>query len=71
MLRSRLFAFEESSSNPDVVVLGYSGATRHDAAGYTLNVAVAGSVVTSATVGSASAASPRCAPIVRAAQLGK
>ncbi|HET6519821.1 MAG TPA: flagellar filament capping protein FliD [Geminicoccaceae bacterium] len=49
----RLFAFEASSSSPDVVVLGYGNATRHGAAGYALNVAVSGGVITSANVGGA------------------
>jgi flagellar hook-associated protein 2 len=48
-----LFAFEMSSSSPDVVLLGFDRDTRYSAAGYQLNVAYAGGAITSANLGGA------------------
>jgi flagellar hook-associated protein 2 len=48
-----LFAFEMSSSSPDVVLLGFDGDTRHSASGYQLNVAYSGGSITSANLGGA------------------
>jgi flagellar hook-associated protein 2 len=48
-----LFAFEMSSSSPDVVLLGFDANTGYSAAGYQLNVAYNGGAVTSANLGGA------------------
>ena len=48
-----LFAFEMSSSSPDVVLLGFDRDTRYSASGYQLNVAYAGGAITSANLGGA------------------
>jgi flagellar hook-associated protein 2 len=48
-----LFAFEMSSSSPDVVLLGFAADTGYSAAGYQLNVAYSGGAVTSANLGGA------------------
>lgn len=46
-----LFAFEMSSSSPDVVLLGFSADTGYSASGYQLNVAYSGGAITSANLG--------------------
>jgi flagellar hook-associated protein 2 len=46
-----LFAFQMSSSSPDVVLLGFDGDTQHSASGYQLNVAYSGGAITSANLG--------------------
>jgi flagellar hook-associated protein 2 len=48
-----LFAFQMSSSSPDVVLLGFDRDTRYSASGYQLNVAYAGGAITSANLGGA------------------
>ncbi len=48
-----LFAFQMSSSSPDVVLLGFDGDTRYSASGYQLNVAYSGGAITSANLGGA------------------
>jgi flagellar hook-associated protein 2 len=48
-----LFAFEMSSSSPDVTLLGFSGDTLYSPSGYQLNVAYSGGVITSANIGGA------------------
>ena len=40
-----LFAFQMSSSSPDVVLLGFDGDTRYSASGYQLNVAYSGGAI--------------------------
>lgn len=46
----RLFAFDFSSSDPRVTLLGFSGQTRYQSGGYTLNVTHDGSALTGADI---------------------
>lgn len=46
----RLFAFEMSSSDPRITLLGFTGETTYSASGYTLSVTHDGTSLTSATV---------------------
>jgi flagellar hook-associated protein 2 len=48
-----LFAFQMSSSSPDVVLLGFDGDTHYSASGYQLNVTYSGGAITSANLGGA------------------
>jgi flagellar hook-associated protein 2 len=48
-----LFAFQMSSSSPDVVLLGFDRDTHYSASGYQLNVAYSGGAITSANLGGA------------------
>ncbi|HLT02212.1 MAG TPA: flagellar filament capping protein FliD [Geminicoccaceae bacterium] len=48
-----LFAFEMSSSSPNVTLLGFGADTRYSASGYQLNVAYSGGAITSANLGGA------------------
>jgi flagellar hook-associated protein 2 len=48
-----LFAFQMSSSSPDVVSLGFDGDTHYSASGYQLNAAYRGGAITSANLGGA------------------